>query len=148
MRILTTAALLAILPFAALSDAAEDAVQARQGYFKLLGANMGALQAMAQGEAEYDEEAAVGYAQNLVTLSQYNVAPLFLEGTSTADRDDTRALPSIWDNMDDVGAKFAALGEAVAGAPEAVRGGAANIGPVLQQAGAACRACHDDYRQP
>lgn len=148
MRILATAAVLAMLPLAAFSDAAEDAVQARQGYFKLLGANMGALQAMAQGNAEYNEDEAVVYAQNLVTLSEYNATPLFMAGTSTADRSDTRALPDIWDNLDDFGAKYAALAEAVTGAPEAVRGGAANIGPVLQQAGLACRACHDDYRQP
>ncbi|MDO5529842.1 MAG: cytochrome c [Paracoccus sp. (in: a-proteobacteria)] len=148
MRILTTAALIALLPLSSFADAAQDAVQARQGFFKLLNANMGGLQAMAQGNAEYDEALAVSMANNLVHLSQLHVMPLFMEGTSTMDRDDTRALPEIWDDPAAFGEKFAGFGEAVANAPDAVRGGAANIAPVLQQAGLACRACHDDYRQP
>ena len=42
---------------------------------------------------------------------------------------------------------YAALGEAASGASEAVKGGQANIGPVLQKLGGACKDCHDSFRK-
>ena len=31
--------------------------------------------------------------------------------------------------------------------PEAVKGGQANVGPVVQKLGGSCKNCHDDYRK-
>ena len=98
----------------------------------------------AQAEAETGASRA---AANIVALTQYDGPALFVEGTSSADMDNSDALPAIWENPDDFGAKFAALTEAAAGSPEAVAGGQESIGPVLQKLGGACKACHDDYRQ-
>lgn len=128
-------------------EAAEDAVEARHGYMTMLGINMGQLAGMTKGEIAYDEAGASRAAANIVALTQYDGPALFVEGTSSADMDDSDALPAIWENPDDFGAKFAALTEAAAGSPEAVAGGQESIGPVLQKLGGACKACHDDYRQ-
>lgn len=49
--------------------------------------------------------------------------------------------------MDDFRAKFAGLAEAATGASEAVKGGADKAGAVVGKIGAACKACHDSYRE-
>ena len=128
-------------------DVAEDAIEARHGFMKMLGINMGQLSGMAKGEIPYDEAAASRAATNIVALTQYDAPALFVEGTSSEENDDSDALPAIWENPDDFRAKFAALAEAVAGSPDAVKGGQENLGPALQKIGGACKACHDDYRK-
>jgi cytochrome c556 len=128
-------------------EAAEKAIEARHGFMTMLGINMGQLSGMAKGEIAYDEAAATRAAANIVALTQYDAPALFIEGTSSEDNDDSDALPAIWEKPDDFRAKFAALGEAVAGSPDAVKGGQENLGPVLQKIGGACKACHDNYRK-
>lgn len=135
------------VPSIAVAQDADDILEARHGYMSLLGFNMGQLSGMAKGEIAYDADGASLAASNIVALTNYDVWPLFVEGTSSEDLDDSEALPAIWENPDDFRAKFAALREAAAGAPEAVAGGQDAVGPVLQQLGGACKACHDDYRK-
>ncbi len=148
MRLIVTAAALIALPFMALADEkVEDNVKARQGFFEMLAANMGPLAGMAKGEMDYDEAAAATAAANIETLTKYTLPIHFIAGSSSADYDASNAKPDIWNNLDDFGSKFAALGTAAAGASEAVKGGQANVGPVVQKLGAACKACHDVYRE-
>lgn len=149
MRFMTFAAIAATaaLPLIAYADAAEDAIEARHGYMKMLAINMGTLSGMAKGEIEYDEAAASTAAANIEAISGYNIVGLFPEGTSVDDSDDSEALTTIWENPEDFAKKYAAIGEAAAGAGDAVKGGQANIGPVLQKLGGTCKACHDDYRE-
>ena len=128
-------------------EQAEKAIEARHGFMTMLGINMGQLAGMAKGEIAYDEAAATRAAANIVALTQYDAPALFIEGTSSEDNDDSDALPAIWEKPDDFRAKFAALGEAAAGSPDAVKGGQENLGPVLQKIGGACKACHDNYRK-
>ncbi|MFS4437881.1 c-type cytochrome [Paracoccaceae bacterium GXU_MW_L88] len=148
MRNILAATLIALPATVFAQDAFESAVEARQSFFTLLGANMGALSGMARGEVEYDEEVAAAHAANIEALTQYGVPMHFVEGSSVDDLgdDETEARPEIWSDREGFEARFAALGEAAAGASEAVRGGQENVGPVLQQLGGACKACHDDYR--
>ncbi|WBU57084.1 c-type cytochrome [Paracoccus sediminicola] len=148
MRYLILATAIAAAPLAAFAqdDPVAQAIKARQGFYTMLGANMGVLSAMAKGDMEYDEEVASRHAANIEALTQYDLPMHFIEGSSNADVEDTAALPAIWEDMEDFRAKFAALGDAAAGAGDAVRGGQENIGPVLGQLGGACKACHDQYR--
>lgn len=148
MKKIIFAAALAVSPMIAFADAAEDAIEGRQGFFTMLSINMGTLSGMARGQIDYDEAAAVRAAANIEALTGYDLPSLFIEGTSNADTDDTAALPAIWQNSEDFATKFAGLRDAAAGASEAVAGGQANVGPVVQQLGGACKACHDNYRQP
>ncbi|MDO5633238.1 MAG: cytochrome c [Paracoccus sp. (in: a-proteobacteria)] len=149
MKKLILSAILAAMPAVAFADdAKEAAVEARQGYFQMLGINMGVLSGMARGEIAYDEDAASTAATNIGVLSNYALAGLFVEGTSSDDMDDTGALPVIWSDSADFATKYAALGEAASGAGEAVKGGQANIGPVLQALGGSCKSCHDKFRKP
>lgn len=146
MKLFLVAAI-AAFPVLAHADAAEDALEARQGFMKMLGINMGTLAGMAKGEIAYDAAAATTAGNNIEALTKYTVPALFIEGTSPDDGVETEALPAIWENSEDFAAKFAALGEAAAGAGAAAGGGQEAVGPVVQKLGEACKACHDDYRK-
>lgn len=144
---LVLAAAIAALPAMAQADAAEDALEARQGYMKMLAINMGTLSGMAKGEIDYDEAAAAQAGSNIEAISQYVLPGLFIQGTSVDDVDGTEALPAIWENSADFTSKYEGLVSAAAGAGEAVAGGQDSIGPALQKLGGACKACHDNYRE-
>lgn len=130
----------------ALADQAEKTVEARQGYFKLVGANMGTLAGMAKGDIEYDAEAAQTAADNLVTLTSYDVGHLFAEGTSAADVDGSRALAKIWDDIPGLQAAYADFGAAAAEMDKVAGQGRAEMASALGALGGACKACHDSYR--
>lgn len=133
---------------AAVTPTVENAQGLREEFMKVFGKNMKVLSDMAKGDVPYDEAAASAAATAIEEQSGKDLAALLVPGTSSEDDPDSAALPDIWNNMDDVKAKFADLHEAAQGAGEAVKGGQANIGPVLQKLGTACKACHDDYRKP
>lgn len=157
MKRLILSTVLAAMPAFALLPAlghAQDALtpeaahEAREDFMKVFGQNMKVLSDMAKGDVAYDEAAASAAAAAIEEQSGKDLAALLVPGSSSDDVDESRALPAIWDNVEDVTAKFADLNEAAAGASEAVKGGQDNIGPVLQKLGGTCKACHDDYRQP
>lgn len=136
-------------PTAIFAQDAEDAIEGRQGYMSLISIEMGKLSGMAKGEIDYDEAAAAAAAANLEALTNYNVAPLFaVPGTSSDDTSESATLPAAFENPEGFSAKLADLKNAAAGSQAAVTGGQASIGPVLQQLGGTCKACHDDYRKP
>ena len=145
------ASLSAALVLAAAVPAAADvtpAVEARQGQFKLFSFNLGPMVQMAQGTIDYDADMAATAAGNLATLVRTDQARMWPEGSDNASIEGTRALPAIWDDLEDFAGLFADLQDAVAGLEgaagsdlDALRAG---LGPV----GAACSACHEAYRAP
>lgn len=151
MRFILTAAVLAAIPLTAMAqdeDPIHQAIEARHGFYQMLAINMGTLSGMAKGDIAYDEAAASTAAANIEALTKYDLPSLFIEGSGRGQtQEETAAKPDIWTNMDDFRSKFAGLGEAAAGASEAVKGGAENVGPVVGKLGAACKACHDVYRE-
>lgn len=151
MRLSTLfAALPLLLPVAAMAqdDAIQDAVKGRQGYFTMLSIDMGTLAGMAKGDIAYDEAAAVAAATNIQALTQYNLPPLFVEGSSTEQLGRaTGAKPNIWTDAAGFSEKYAALRDAAADLPASVAGGQGNVGPALGKVGGTCKACHDDFRQ-
>jgi cytochrome c556 len=147
MRNLLLAAAIAALPGAALAQSPSDMVDLRQGFFNLLGANVGPLAAMAKGEVAYDAERAATHAANLAALGAYNPVGLFPAGTSNADLPgETRALPAIWENVPDVGAKWGAYAAAADALAAAAGNGQAELGAALGAVGGSCQDCHKAYR--
>jgi cytochrome c556 len=146
-KTLITLAALA-LPLAAVAqDEDNPVVNARQGYFKLLGLEMGALAGMAKGEVEYDAAAAEAHAADIVTLSTYTMDDIFAPGTSKEDLPgETRALPAIWEDMEDVQKKAMALDAAALELAEVAGDGRGALGPAVGKLGSACKSCHDKYR--
>lgn len=147
MRTLALAAVAAsLLAVPALAN--DKAIEARQGHFKLLGANMGALAAMAKGEVEYDAKKAQTHADNLFHLSKTNIGFLFAPGTdSTAMSGKTRAKKEIWDNFPEFGEKAGAFAQAAMTLQAEAGKGRAELGKALGQTGGSCKGCHDGFRE-
>lgn len=146
MRFAIFAAALAIPTVALAADPVQDVVEARQGFYKLLGANMGVLAGMAKGEIEYDAAAAQTAADNMGTLTMYNMSHLFMPGTSSADSDKTRALPAIWEDFPGVQEKGTAFVGAVQAMQAVAGAGKDQMAGALGPLGGSCKGCHDTYR--
>lgn len=145
MRIALIAALIAA-PTLSLAGPAEDTVAARQGYYKLLGANMGVFASMAKGERDYDAAAAQTAADNMVTLSKYDLGHLFMLGTSSDDVEGSRALPKIWNDFAGVQAKGGDFTKALMDMQSVAGQGKAEMAGALGALGGTCKGCHKEYR--
>jgi cytochrome c556 len=151
MSLIRAAAVATALGALALPATAQDfanEVGARQGMFKIMGLNVGVLGGMARGNIPYDAEAAQVAAANLVAVSGLNPLNMFPAGSDNMSLDTTRAKPEIWENVADVGAKWAAYGEAAAALAAVAGTGQEAIGPALGALGASCQSCHEAYRGP
>jgi len=150
-QILTAATFAALCVFhplgASADEATEQAIEARHGFYNMLAINMATLAGMAKGDIAYDEAAASRAGANIEALTHYDLPSLFIAGTASNEAEDSAAKPDIWNNMDDFRTKFGGLVEAATGASEAVKGGQDKVGPVVGKLGAACKACHDTYRE-
>jgi cytochrome c556 len=147
MRKAILSTLLIIMPLAASAASPEDVAKARQGFYSLLGLEMDGLVPMVKGETEYDPEKAAGHAADLLTLTRYNMGDLYAPGTSKADiPGETRALPAIWEDPEGVQEKGMAFVEAVNALNEAAGQGKGALAKAVQDLGATCKGCHDDYR--
>jgi cytochrome c556 len=67
-------------------------------------------------------------------------------GSAQGEVEGSRALPAIWENMEDVNAKIAAFQEATAQLQSAAGTDLASLQGAIQGVGQACGACHDSYR--
>ncbi len=148
-RFLTALATVAALALPSLATAQEvdPNVRARQSLMTLYAYNLGVLGGMAQGRMPYDAEAAAAAATSLYHASRSGSARMWPAGSDNGAMQGTRALPAIWQNMDDFGSRFGAL----QGATEAMMAAAGTDLAALQGAmgplGAACGGCHQTYRQ-
>lgn len=142
---LGTLALTTALAIPAIADE-DPAIAARQGQFKLFSHNFGVVGGMAQGRMDYDAAMAQTAADNLFHLTRVNQTRLWPEGTDAQSAERTRALPAIWDDLDDFVAKFAALQGAVENLQSVAGSGLDELRAGVGQVGQACQACHEVYR--
>ena len=128
----------------------DPAVKARQAHMQLNQHNIAILGAMAKGEAEYNADAAMAAANNLVTLSSVvSQRSYWVPGTSNAELgDETRALPAIWESGSTAGEIAGQLADATAKLAAVAGDGQAALGPALGPVGGACGACHKANRKP
>ncbi|WP_343115599.1 cytochrome c [Ostreiculturibacter nitratireducens] len=143
-----TAAVLAFTGVAAAQDAGPhaQAIKARQGLMNFYAMNLGPLGAMAKGEMEYDAAAAQVAADNIAGVANLNLGMVWPQGSDNENAQGTRALPAIWADGSDIGAKASDL-KAAAEAMQAAAGtDLASLQAAMQGLGAACGACHKAYR--
>ena len=126
----------------------DAAIGARKAQMSLYGFNLGILGAMAQGKAEYDADAAMAAANNLAALTTMDQSALWPQGSDNSAKDNTRALPAIWENFPDVFAKAGATAEAAAAMQAAAGDGLEALQASMGPLGGACSACHKAYRAP
>ena len=126
----------------------EKAVEARQGFMKVVAFNLGPLGAMAKGEMDYDAELAATNAANMVVLSNMNNGAMWPAGSDNAalGEDKTRALPAAWTADSKVGEKHKAWIDASAELAAAAGNGLDALKPAVAAVGKSCGGCHDDYR--
>jgi cytochrome c556 len=126
---------------------AETAHEAREAQMHLQAISMGQLGPMAQGETEYDAAVAQAAADNLDHLAQMLDAPFYwTPGSAQGEVEGSRALPAIWENMEDVNAKITAFQEAAAQLQSAAGTDLASLQGAIGGVGQTCGSCHDAYR--
>lgn len=125
---------------------ADDAVEYRQGAFHIMGNHFGRIAAMVQGKAPYDADAALANAEIVAVMSKLPYAA-FPEGTSGTRKGSPK--PNVWTErakFDDLAKKMQdEVGKLVVAAQ------AKNLDtlkPAVANVGKACKACHDDFRNP
>lgn len=151
IRFLTAAGTALALTLTAAPVMAQDyaaQLKARQGQFRILAINLGILGGMAQGKTEYDAAAASQAAESIVAISGVHQGPLWPEGSDNMSIDGTRAQPTIWEDMSDFQAKWAAVGQQAAALQAVAATGQEALGPALGQLGGTCKACHEAHRAP
>lgn len=134
---------------AAVAGPLEDTVKARQAYYQVVLSNSAPLFGMVKGSTPYDAAAAQTHANNLKLLTEMKNGhfwPKDSDNTNPELAGKTRALPAIWADGSDVGAKGAAFGKAVAELVAVAGNGKEAMAEKMQLVGASCSACHKDYR--
>jgi len=129
-------------------DPIAGAIIARQSHMQLYQHNIAVLGGMAQGNTEYNAEAAVAAAGNLVALSSLSQMTYWPVGSEVGVAEETRALPALWTSMDDVIVKATALNAAAVAMQAAAGTDLAALQGAMGALGGACGACHESYRQP
>ena len=124
---------------------AEHAVKARKGVLQAMAWHFGPLVAMARGDLAYDAERAARHAEMLQGLPAY-LPELFIEGSSNAERNDTRALPVIWSDHAGFVEKHEGLLAEIDALVAVAGDGHGALAPQVAATGQACSACHDNYR--
>jgi cytochrome c556 len=123
------------------------AVKARQSHMQLYAHNIAILGSMAQESVEYDAALAQIAADNLVALASINETTYWPEGTGNDMIEGVKALPAIWENMDDFMVKQDGMVTASAAMAGVAGTDLASVQGAIRDLGGACSACHREYRQ-
>lgn len=121
----------------------EKEIQLRQSAYALMGYNFASLGAMAQDKKPYNKEEATRNADFVAMLAD---VPKGFFGPGTEHGHDTKAKPEIWQQRGDFDAKMDKMVQETKKLPQAARTDLAALKKAVGDAGAACKACHDDYR--
>ncbi|MEX0350084.1 MAG: cytochrome c [Paracoccaceae bacterium] len=138
----------AVIGTAIAQESENPAVKARTSIMELYAFNLATLGGMAKGETEYDAEAATRAANNLVVLTQLDQSAMWPAGSDNVSDPSTRALPAIWENFPDVGAKGQAMADAALAMQAAAGQDVEALKGAMGDLGGACSACHKAYRAP
>lgn len=119
----------------------------REAFMKGMGARVGVLVGMVQGKQPYDAEAAKTAAAELQERAESDWAPLFPAGSDADTLGVGKALPKIWDNMDDFLAHKQKLAEAAAALTPVAGNGLDTLKASMGAVGGSCGSCHETYRR-
>ena|SRR6516164_6953822 len=125
----------------ALAAAGADAIKERRALMKANGEATKPIVPMLKGTAPFDLTT-VQKALKTYGDAAAKMPALFPPDSKTGD---TNALPAIWDNMDDVKARFAKLGKDVDAALASVKDDA-SFKAVMPDFFKNCGGCHEKYR--
>jgi len=148
MKTLVAALVIACLAFpAAAQQKPEDAIKARKAGFSTMAFNMGRVKANVDGT--YNKDQVVAAANVVAAIANSQHWTLFPAGTDKDAGDQkTRAKPELFAQGDKVNQLAGNLAkEANELQRVAMTGDAAAVKAQFGKTGAACKACHDDFRK-
>jgi cytochrome c556 len=120
----------------------ENQIKYRRAAYQLMNLNFGNLAAMAKEEKPFNKEEAARNAEFVALLATVPKS-YFGEGTDK----ETKAKPEIWTNRADFDTKMDKMVGEAQKVPAVVRAGdMAAFKKQVGDLGAACKACHDEYR--
>lgn len=143
-KTLIAALVLAAIAFPATAQQVkpENQIKYRRAAYTLMNLNFGSLNAMAEEKKPFNREEAQRNADFVAMLSTVPKG-YFGEGTDK----DTKAKPEIWARRPDFDAKMDKMVTQAGKLPAVVRtGDMTAFKKQVDDVGAACKACHDDYR--
>lgn len=120
----------------------ENQIKQRKSAYAVINYNFSSLAAMAEEKKPYDKEEAVRNAELVSVLADY---PKNFFGPGT-DKGETKAKPELWKNRADFDDKMEKMIGEARKLPQAARGDVASLKKAVSDTGAACKACHDEYR--
>ncbi len=123
-------------------------IKARQGIMNYRAINIGTLAGMAKGDVPYDAAAAKVAADALVASANLDISMLWPVGSDNAANPATGALPAIWAEGSDIGAKAGAFSEATAAMAAAAGTDLASLQGAMDALGGACGGCHKAFKAP
>jgi cytochrome c556 len=130
------------IPVVAQEVKPENQIKYRRAAYQLMNLNFANLDNMAKDKKPFNAADAQRNAELVAILSPIP-KEYFGEGTDK----DTKAKPEIWTKRADFDAKMDKMVSEAGKLPAAVRAGdAAAFKKQVADVGAACKACHDDYR--
>jgi cytochrome c556 len=133
------------LPAVAQFAKPEDAIKYRQSAFTVMAAHFGRIGAVVQGKAPYDAKTTAENASIVMTMSKL---PFTAFGEGTDKGGNTKAKPEIWKEMDKFQAAAKEMQEQVVKLDAAAKSGSLDaIKAAFGEAGKACKACHDNFRE-
>ena len=142
----TIAGLVTALPASAQFQKPEDAVKYRKSAFTVMGNHFGRIGAMAQGRVPFDANVAAANADIVVTMSKLPYAG-FVEGTGGSEKGAPNA--KVWSDRAGFDAAAKKMQDEVVKLAAAARTNNLDaMKTAFGSAGGACKACHDDYRNP
>ena len=139
-------AALTALPAAAQFQKPEDAVKYRQSAMTVMGNHVGRIGAMANGRVPFDAALANANADVVSTMSRLPFVG-FVEGTAGTEKG--RASAKIWTDRAKFDENAKKMQDEVAKLVTAARtNNLDNVKAAFGDVGKACKACHDDFRNP
>lgn len=124
----------------------KNAVEMRQGLFKLMGWNMAPLAGMLRSKVPFDAAVVQKNAERMLHLGE--MIPDAFQADTRSAKVKTEALEGIWSSKSDFDAKAMEMTKAAAALIEAAKSG--DKSTTLRAAGAlgkSCGSCHDTFRQ-
>jgi len=142
------ACIAASTPAAWAANAADDAIEFRQGVFRALEWNFKEMGAMVQGRTPFDAERFALQAQRLAALAPM-AAEGFVKGSEKGNEVQTRAGSKLWYQREHFDRLLQQLVERSAelasqAGPNPERD---QVRPYFAKVAQTCKSCHDDYRE-
>ncbi len=142
----TVAGLATALPAAAQFQKPEDAVKYRKAAFTVMATHFGRIGAVAQGRVPFDAAAVTGNAEIVADMAKLPYVA-FVDGTSGTEKGTPKA--NVWSERAKFDAAAKKLQEETTKLLAAAKSNNLDqVKTAFTATAAACKSCHDDFRNP